>query len=69
LENRQDEWIMATQQPNRPDLAIEHLVAADAATATFVNLRHRLIREAESQREGDTPPVGQSEKGRLLRAP
>ena len=46
FQNRQDEWIMATQQPGQPDQAVDHLVGADAGTAAFTNLRHRLIREA-----------------------
>jgi len=52
FQNRQDEWIMATQQPDRPDDAPEHLVGADAGTAAFKNLRHRLIREAEAEADG-----------------
>ena len=52
FQNRQDGRIMATQQPSQPDEAIEHLVAADAGTAAFRNLRHRLIREAEGSVKG-----------------
>jgi phenylpropionate dioxygenase-like ring-hydroxylating dioxygenase large terminal subunit len=46
FQNRQDEWIMATQQPGQPDGAVDHLVGADAGTAAFQTLRRRLIREA-----------------------
>jgi phenylpropionate dioxygenase-like ring-hydroxylating dioxygenase large terminal subunit len=61
FQNRQDEWIMATQQPDRPDQGLEHLVGADAGTAAFKNLRHRLRREAglevaiEAEVRADSP--------------
>ena len=49
FQNRQDEWIMATQQPDRPDQTLDRLVRADAGTAVFKTLRHRLIKEAEAE--------------------
>ena len=53
FQNRQDGWIMATQQPDRPDQVTEHLVGADAGTAAYKNLRHRLLREADSADTGE----------------
>jgi phenylpropionate dioxygenase-like ring-hydroxylating dioxygenase large terminal subunit len=46
VQNRQDLKIAATQTPQLPDLAIEHLIGADGGTAAYRKLRHRLLREA-----------------------
>ena len=46
LQNRQDIRVALGQEPALPDQAIEHLVHADAGTAAYRKLRHRLLRES-----------------------
>ncbi len=46
LQNRQDLKIALGQRPAAPDLAVEHLVHADAGTAAYRKLRHDLLRKA-----------------------
>ena len=53
LQNRQDLRVAASQTPRLPDAAAEHLVRADAGTAAYRKLRHRLLRESGAVLEGD----------------
>ena len=59
LQNRQDMRVAAAQRPRLPDTGVEHLVHADAGTAAYRKLRHRLLREAEVEvaHPGDSTAV------------
>lgn len=46
FQNRQDLRVAGAQRPRLPDRAVEHLVHADAGTAAYRKLRHRLLQEA-----------------------